>query len=89
MATLQAGYVPPVFITKIINKDIMPERSESNRLQRESWLQRMLRRPEIGSFVVMIVIILALAFASNGKAFNALGLKNNIAIVEDGSLIKY
>ena len=67
----------------------MPEWSESNRIQRESWLQRMLRRPEIGSFVVMIVIILALAFASNGKAFNALGLKNNIAIVEDGSLIKY
>ena len=67
----------------------MPERSESNRLQRESWLQRILRRPEIGSFVAMIVIILALAFASNGKAFNALGSKNNIAIVEDGSLIKY
>ncbi|NCW60377.1 MAG: ABC transporter permease [Rhodobacteraceae bacterium] len=46
----------------------MSERSESDRLQRESWLQRMLRRPEIGSFVVMIIIILALAFASNGKA---------------------
>ena len=65
----------------------MSERSESDRLQRESWLQRMLRRPEIGSFVVMIIIILALAFASNGKAFNALGLKNNIAILAQLGII--
>ncbi|NDH74861.1 MAG: ABC transporter permease, partial [Rhodobacteraceae bacterium] len=65
----------------------MSERSESDRLQRESWLQRMLRRPEIGSFVVMIIIILALAFASNGKAFNALGLKNNIAIIAQLGII--
>lgn len=65
----------------------MSERSESDRLQRESWLQRMMRRPEIGSFVVMIIIILALAFASNGKAFNALGLKNNIAIIAQLGII--
>jgi len=65
----------------------MLERSESDRLQRESWLQRMMRRPEIGSFVVMIIIILALAFASNGKAFNALGLKNNIAIIAQLGII--
>ena len=65
----------------------MSERSESDRLQRESWLQRMLRRPEIGSFFVMIIIILALAFASNGKAFNALGLKNNIAIIAQLGII--
>ena len=65
----------------------MSERSESDRLQRESWLQRMLRRPEIGSFVVMIIIIIALAFASNGKAFNALGLKNNIAIIAQLGII--
>ena len=59
----------------------MADRSESDRLQQETWLQRTVRRPEIGSFVVMIVIIIALAFASDGKAFNALGLKNNIAII--------
>jgi simple sugar transport system permease protein len=47
----------------------------------------MMRRPEIGSFVVMIIIILALAFASNGKAFNALGLKNNIAIIAQLGII--
>ena len=56
----------------------MSERNESDRLQDESWIQRMMRRPEIGSFIVMIIIILALGLASEGKAFNALGLKNNI-----------
>ena len=59
----------------------MSERNESDRLQDESWIQRMMRRPEIGSFIVMIIIILALGAASEGKAFNALGLKNNIAII--------
>ena len=65
----------------------MSERSESDRLQNESWIQRMIRRPEIGSFIVMIVIILALGLASEGKAFNALGLKNNIAIIAQLGII--
>lgn len=47
----------------------------------------MIRRPEIGSFVVMIIIIVALAIASEGKAFNALGLKNNIAIIAQLGII--
>jgi simple sugar transport system permease protein len=47
----------------------------------------MVRRPEIGSFIVMIIIILALAVASEGKAFNALGLKNNIAIISQLGII--
>ena len=65
----------------------MADRSESDRLQEETWFQRMIRRPEIGAFVVMIVIIVALAIASNGKAFNALGLKNNIAIIAQLGII--
>ena len=65
----------------------MSERSESDRLQRESWARRMVRRPEIGSFIVMIIIIVALAVASEGKAFNALGLKNNIAIISQLGII--
>tara|TARA_B100000674_G_scaffold479892_1_gene478813 strand:- start:49 stop:1242 length:1194 start_codon:yes stop_codon:yes gene_type:complete len=65
----------------------MSERSESDRLQNESWIQRMVRRPEIGSFIVMIIIILALGLASEGKAFNALGLKNNIAIIAQLGII--
>lgn len=65
----------------------MADRSESDRLQEETRLQRLIRRPEIGSFIVMIVIIVALAFASDGKAFNALGLKNNIAIIAQYGII--
>ena len=65
----------------------MSERNESDRLQNESWIQRMVRRPEIGSFIVMIIIILALGLASEGKAFNALGLKNNIAIIAQLGII--
>ena len=65
----------------------MSERNESDRLLNESWIQRMMRRPEIGSFIVMIIIILALGLASEGKAFNALGLKNNIAIIAQLGII--
>ena len=65
----------------------MADRSESDRLQQESWFQRIVRRPEIGAFLVMLLIIAALAMASNGKAFNALGLKNNIAIISQLGII--
>ncbi|MEP0941766.1 MAG: ABC transporter permease [Rhizobiaceae bacterium] len=65
----------------------MADNSESDRLKQESGLQRVLRKPEIGSFAVMIVIIIALTFASDGKAFNALGLKNNIAIIAQYGII--
>ena len=65
----------------------MTDRSESDRLQQESWFQRIVRRPEIGAFLVMLLIIAALAMASNGKAFNALGLKNNIAIISQLGII--
>lgn len=61
--------------------------SEADRLTKETKLQRLLRRPELGAFVVMLVIIIALAFASDGKAFNALGLKNNIAIIAQYGII--
>ncbi|MEL7115149.1 MAG: ABC transporter permease [Pseudomonadota bacterium] len=47
----------------------------------------MIRRPEIGAFIVMIVIVVALAIASDMKAFNALGLKNNIKIISQFGII--
>ena len=65
----------------------MTDRSESDRLQQENWFQRTVRRPEIGAFVVMVIIIVALAIASDGKSFNALGLKNNIAIIAQLGII--
>ena len=65
----------------------MTDRSESDRLQRENWFQRTVRRPEIGAFIVMMIIIVALAMASDGKSFNALGLKNNVAIIAQLGII--
>ncbi|MCV6593176.1 MAG: ABC transporter permease [Silicimonas sp.] len=65
----------------------MADRSESDRLQQETRLQRMIRRPEMGAFVVMVVIIFSLLIASDGKAFNALGLKNNIKIIAQYGII--
>ncbi|MDD9920856.1 MAG: ABC transporter permease [Boseongicola sp.] len=65
----------------------MADRSEADRLKEETWIQRLIRRPEIGSFIVMVVIIVALAIASDGKAFNALGLKNNIKIIAQYGII--
>jgi len=65
----------------------MSDRSEADRLVRESGLQRLLRRPEVGAFSVMLVIVVALAIASDFKAFNPLGLKNNIAIVAQYGII--
>ena len=65
----------------------MADLSEADRLAQETWLQRTIRRPEIGSFIVMIVIIVVLAWASNGKAFNALGLKNNVQIIAQYGII--
>ncbi len=65
----------------------MTDRSESDRVQKENWFQRTVRRPEIGAFIVMMIIIVALAMASGGKAFNALGLKNNVAIIAQLGII--
>jgi simple sugar transport system permease protein len=65
----------------------MTDRTESDRLKSESAIMRLLRRPEAGSFVVMIVIIIAIGIASNGNAFNALGIKNNLSIIAQFGII--
>ena len=65
----------------------MSERTEADRLKQESKFARLFRRPEIGSFTVMVVIIVALLIASDGRAFNPLGLKNNIAIIAQFGII--
>ncbi|MEL6549852.1 MAG: ABC transporter permease [Pseudomonadota bacterium] len=65
----------------------MTDRSESDRLVEETRLQRLIRRPEIGAFIVMIVIVVALLWASDGRAFNALGLKNNLQIIAQYGII--
>ena len=65
----------------------MADSSESDRLQKETGFQKLIRRPEIGAFIVMVIIIVALAIASDMKAFNALGLKNNIKIISQYGII--
>ncbi|MEO0635902.1 MAG: ABC transporter permease [Pseudomonadota bacterium] len=62
-------------------------RSQADRYVKESRLQRMLRAPEIGAFIVMVIIIVSLLVASDGNAFNALGLKNNVKIISQYGII--
>ncbi|MCD1636385.1 ABC transporter permease [Martelella mediterranea] len=62
-------------------------RTEADRLQKGSRLSALVRHPEIGSFVVMVVVIIAIAIASNGNAFNPLGLKNNFSIIAQFGII--
>jgi len=65
----------------------MEERTEADRLKRGGLLSALRRRPEIGVFLVMVVAIIAIGFASNGNAFNALGLKNNLSIIAQYGII--
>lgn len=70
-----------------MSNPIHVERSESDRLQKRGVIGSLLRRPEIGAFIVMIATIAAVGFASDGKAFNALGLKNNLSIIAQFGII--
>ena len=58
-----------------------PKRSEKDRMQQGGTIARLIRRPEIGAFIAMVIVIIALGWASNGLAFNALGIRNNLSII--------
>jgi simple sugar transport system permease protein len=62
-------------------------RAEADRMQKGGIFAELRRRPEIGSFIVMITVIIAIAIASDGNAFNALGLKNNLSIIAQFGII--
>lgn len=62
-------------------------RKESDRFNQGGRLRRLLRRPEVGAFFVMAAVIAAIAIASNGVAFNPLGLKNNLSIIAQFGII--
>ncbi|EFL88685.1 ABC transporter permease [Ahrensia sp. R2A130] len=62
------------------NADLV-ERSEADRLQKGGIIAQLVKRPEIGAFVGMIVIIVLLGWASEWRVYNALGLKNNLSII--------
>ena len=62
-------------------------RTEADRLKKGGRLRVVLRRPETGAFVVMLAVVVAIAVASDGKAFNPLGLKNNLSIIAQYGII--
>lgn len=62
-------------------------RTEADRFKKGGIFVRISRRPEIGAFLVMMVVIIAIGIASDGNAFNALGLKNNLAIISQFGII--
>lgn len=65
----------------------MTDRQEADRLTQEGSMMRLARRPEAGSFVVMLIAVVLIAIASNGNAFNALGIKNNLSIIAQFGII--
>ena len=62
-------------------------RTEADRLNKGGALANILRRPEVGAFTVMVFVVIAIAIASDGNAFNPLGLKNNISIIAQFGII--
>ena len=62
-------------------------RKEADRFNKGGRLRVLLRRPEVGAFFVMVAIVGAIAIASNGVAFNPLGLKNNLSIIAQFGII--
>ncbi|WP_323012790.1 ABC transporter permease [Devosia sp.] len=62
-------------------------RSEVDRLNKGGTIRTLMRRPEVGAFVVMAVVIVAIAVVSGGTALNPLGLKNNLSIISQFGII--
>jgi simple sugar transport system permease protein len=62
-------------------------RKEADRFNKGGRLRVLLRRAEVGAFFVMVAVVVAIAIASNGVAFNALGLKNNLSIISQFGII--
>ena len=62
-------------------------RRESDRLKAESSLRKLIRRPEIGSFSGMVVILVFLAIVAGDVVYNPLGIKNNLAIISQLGII--
>lgn len=62
-------------------------RSESDRLTKEGTFSALKRRPEMGAFLVMLAVVIAIAIASEGGAFNPLGLKNNLSVISQFGII--
>ena len=66
---------------------VAPGRTEADRFNKGGRLRVLLRRPEVGAFFVMVAVVAAIAIASNGVAFNALGLNNTLSIISQFGII--
>jgi len=75
--------------TQAVSGDIAkkPGRSERDRLNQGGSFRKLIRRPESGAFIVMLLVIIAIGFASDGNAYNALGLKNNLTVIAQFGII--
>ncbi|MEM1400496.1 MAG: ABC transporter permease [Pseudomonadota bacterium] len=62
-------------------------RSESDRLNKGSWLTQLVRKPEIGAFSGMIVLLIFLAVVAGNVVYNPLGIKNNLGIISQLGII--
>lgn len=72
-------------------------RSEADRRRQMGRLESMLRRPEIGAFAVMMIVLFSLGLASGGwenggnifnsTAYSPLGIRNNTRIVAQLGII--
>ncbi|MCY4185874.1 MAG: ABC transporter permease [Rhodobacteraceae bacterium] len=63
------------------------ERKESDRQVSQGSFRRFIRRPEIGAFSGMVVILLLLAIVAGDVVFNPLGIKNNLSIISQLGII--
>lgn len=62
-------------------------RSESDRLDQTSWFGRLIKKPEIGAFGGMVVLLIFLAVVAGDVVFNPLGIKNNLGIISQLGII--
>lgn len=63
------------------------ERIESDRQVNQGAFRKFIRRPEIGAFSGMVVILLLLAIVAGDVVFNPLGIKNNLSIISQLGII--
>jgi hypothetical protein len=62
-------------------------RSENDRLAKKSRFGEFVKRPEIGAFSGMIVLLVFLWIVAGDVVYNPLGIKNNLAIISQLGII--
>ena len=63
------------------------QRTEGDRQASRSRFGRLIRRPEIGSLVGMLLLLVTLGIVAGNVVYNPLGIKNNLSIVAQLGII--